>query len=268
MEINDRAVLLTGASGGLGTVMSERLLAEGFTVFAASRHPRADGPGIPITMDVADAASVAAAVTEITRHVGDRGLHAVVNNAAILHAGPVDLLPTEHVHEQLQTNIAGVITVTTACLPLLERSGGRIVNVGSINAQLPLPYWSIYSATKAAVAALSDAWRLELAPRNISVVLLTLGAFDTAIRRTGLRAWTGLDRPGGALRANTALVNVLDATATDPRVAADALAGVLGAAQPDAHVHLGDGIAELVALATQPPATRDLVLGQLLAAAT
>ena len=163
------AVLVTGASRGLGAVMTERLAAEGYRVFAGVRRPGAPvGNGIvPVILDVTATASIARAVAAVEAQIDGGGLHALVNNAAVLHAGPAEMASPDQIEAQLRTNVAGPLLTTQAFLPLLRRGQGRIVNIGSINAQLPMPNWAVYSASKAALLALSDALRIELAPWNI-----------------------------------------------------------------------------------------------------
>ncbi len=194
------------------------------------------------------------------------GLHALVNNAAVLHAGPVETATWEQIDDQLRTNVAAPVMVTQAFLPVLRRGRGRVVNLGSINAQLPLPYWAVYSATKAALLALSDALRMELAPWNIGVTVLTLGAFATDMRSRAQAAWPS-DADGAydeARLASGRLVAMLDSTAGDPGLVADALVEVLRAETPPAHRAVGEGIDDLLALAAQPPDVRAAALQQLL----
>jgi NAD(P)-dependent dehydrogenase (short-subunit alcohol dehydrogenase family) len=260
------AVLITGAGRGLGAVMAQRLGAEGYLVLAGTRGPAPEGDGIvPVRLDVTEAASIEAAVVTVTDQLDGRGLSAIVNNAAVLHASPLELASPASVQEQLQTNVAGPIAVIQAFLPLLRLGGGRIVNVSSINAQLPLPYWAVYSATKAALVAMSDALRMELASAGIAVSVLTLGAFATDIRRDALDAWPSAAAYESARRTTGALVDMLDATAAEPVAAADALLSILDAADPPAHHAAGNGIDELLALAAQPAAVRNAAIGDLLA---
>jgi len=263
------AVLVTGASRGLGAVIAERLAHEGYRVFAGVRRPDAPvGEGIvPVTLDVMSPDSLTRGAAEVEELLGGSGLHALVNNAAILHAGPAETATLEQIDDQLRTNVAGPLLATQAFLPLLRLGHGRIVNVGSINAQLPMPYWAVYSASKAALLALSDALRMELAPWDIAVTVLTLGAFATDMRSRAQSAWSGdaSDRYEPARLASRRLVAMLDSTAGDPGLVADAVIEVLGPHTPPAHRPVGGGIDDLLALATQPADVRAAVLGQLLA---
>ena len=141
--LTGQVAIVTGASRGIGAAMVARLAAAGYTVFAASRRPAAASDGVvPLALDVTDADSVAAAAATVRESLHDGALRAIVNNAAVLHAGPIGL-SAAIVDEQLRTNIGGVVAVTAAFLPQLERRSGRIINVSSINARLPLPYWGV-----------------------------------------------------------------------------------------------------------------------------
>ena len=255
------AVVVTGAARGLGAVIASSLADDGFTVFAGMRRPTPLAhPALhPVALDVTDPASLAAAVTTISERLGDRALAAVVNNAAVLEAGPLELADAVQIDRHLRTNVTGPLLTVQAFLPLLRRGHGRIVNVSSINAQLPMPYWGLYSASKAALVALSDAMRIELAPFGLGVTVLTLGAFATDIRRRALGNWPAVEAYAGARATSEALIAMLDATAADPGNVARAVSAVLHADVPPAHVAVGDGIDDLLALASQPADVRDAV---------
>lgn len=263
------AVVVTGASRGLGAAMARHLVAEGYTVFAGMRRP-ADSttPGsIPLQLDVTDRQSLRAAAATVAERLEGKGLHALVNNAAVLEAGPLELADNGSISRHLDTNIAGPLATIQAFLPALRAGRGRIVNISTINAVLPLPFWGLYSASKAALDALSHALRLELAPTGITVSLLTLGAFATDIRRNALDTWPASDRYRQARATMEALVAMFDATAVDPAIVATAVAELLRSTQPAAHTAVGDGIDDLLALASQPAEVRDTALTQLLDAA-
>lgn len=262
------AVFVTGASRGLGAMMTERLAHEGYRVFSGVRQLGAPaGPGIvPITIDVTSPAAIARAAEMVEDQLDGNGLYALVNNAAVLHAGPVETMTSEQIDDQLRTNVVGPMMTIRAFLPLLRHGRGRIVNIGSVNAQLPLPHWSVYSATKAALVALSEGLRMELAPWNIGVTVLTLGAFATDIRSRAQAAWAAEpdDAYEHARLASARLVAMLDGTASDPGLVADALVEVLRAETPPAHRAVGQGVDDLLTLAAQPADVRAAVLQQLL----
>jgi NAD(P)-dependent dehydrogenase (short-subunit alcohol dehydrogenase family) len=266
---NTLAVVVTGASRGLGAAITSRLAVDGYTVFAAARRripPCAPGV-IPLTLDVTDHRSVHAAAAIVAERLDGHGLHALINNAAVLEAGPLELADPATVARHLQTNIVGPITAVQAFLPQLRARHGRILNISSINASLPLPCWGLYSASKAALAALTDSLRIELAASGVAVSLLTLGAFATDIRRNALAAWPAAGRSTEARAAMEALVGMLDAAAADPAIVTDAVANLLTAPQPAAHLAVGDGVEDLLALAAQPAEVRDAAIVQLLGAA-
>jgi NAD(P)-dependent dehydrogenase (short-subunit alcohol dehydrogenase family) len=281
-------VLVTGASRGIGAEIARRLADEGHLVFAGVRRTGVsptshvavvdavgcapDGGLVPVPLDVTDGRSIAAAVERVSQVLAGRRLLAVVNNAGVLDAGPLELADIEQVERQLRTNVVGPLAVIQAFLPLLRAGRGRIVNVGSINAFLPLPFWGVYSASKAALVALSDALRLELAPCGIPVSLLTLGAFATDIRSDAHTAWAARatgeihDRYHPAREAHARLVATLDATAGEPARVAEAVVGILHAVPPPARCDVGDDVEDLLALAAQTIEARDAVLSTLLRA--
>lgn len=263
------AVVVTGASRGLGAAIAGSLAAEGYTVFAGSRRPLDHAqPGVvTVPLDVADPRSLHTAATMVADRLNGQGLYALVNNAAVLEAGPLEHADADTVARHLQTNVAGPLNAVQAFLPQLRAGQGRIVNISSINANLALPFWGLYSASKAALAALTDSLRMELGPQGVAVTLLTLGAFTTDIRRNALAGWLDGDGYTEARATTEALVRMLDATAADPTVVAQAVATVLRRATPPAHQAIGEGIDDLLALAAQPAEERDAAIAQLLGAA-
>jgi NAD(P)-dependent dehydrogenase (short-subunit alcohol dehydrogenase family) len=178
-------VLVTGASTGIGRACAARFAELGYRVFAGVRKPadgeafRAEGPGRvePVLLDVTSAGSIA----NLCKAVGDEPLAGLVNNAGIATLGPVELLPVETWRKQFEVNVIGLVAVTQACIPLLRRGPGRIVNVGSIADRGALPGSGPYDSSKYAVAAITDVLRMELRPWRISVALIEAGAIATPI---------------------------------------------------------------------------------------
>jgi NAD(P)-dependent dehydrogenase (short-subunit alcohol dehydrogenase family) len=181
-----RAVLLTGAAGGVGRALTEALVARGYRVHAAARHrddPRlVDHPlVVPVALDVTDPDSVALAAAEVAAAEDGRGLYAVVNNAGVIVQGPVELVTPADLRFQLDVNVVGPATVLGAFLPLLRAGDGRVVNVSAATARVAVPMMGPISASKAALESLSDALRVELAPWGIPVSIVEPGAMETSI---------------------------------------------------------------------------------------
>jgi NAD(P)-dependent dehydrogenase (short-subunit alcohol dehydrogenase family) len=195
-------VVVTGASTGIGAACALHLDRLGFQVFAAVRKP-ADGEALrarssarlaPLLMDVTAPDSIARAASEVERAVDPAGLRGLVNNAGIVVAGPLELLPLEALRRQLEVNVVGQVAVTQAFLPLLRRGRGRIVNMGSISGRMATPFMGAYSASKFALEALTDALRVELAPWGIQVIIVEPGAIRTPLWQRGGAAAEELER--------------------------------------------------------------------------
>jgi NAD(P)-dependent dehydrogenase (short-subunit alcohol dehydrogenase family) len=122
---------------------------------------------------VTDEAAVGAALAE----VGE--LDALVNNAGIAIAAPLEFLPPEELARQLDVNVIGQVRVLQAVLPALRRSRGRIVFVGSIGGRSALPFLGAYAASKFALEAITDSLRVELAPFGIHVSIVEPGTIAT-----------------------------------------------------------------------------------------
>src|SRR5271156_215506 len=183
-------VVVTGASSGIGKAAALEFAARGHTVFAAARREDelaklAAASAARITavpLDVTDAESVAAAATRIDELTDGHGVDVLVNSAGYALGGAVEALSSEAVQHQFQTNVFGLLDVTRAFLPRMrERRNGRIINVSSVVGRVVFPGMGVYAATKYALEALSDALRMELAPFDVSVVLVEPGFVKTDI---------------------------------------------------------------------------------------
>lgn len=176
------SVLVTGAGRGIGRAVAEHLLTAGWTVHAGVRRAEDAPAGTnAVRLDVTDPAQVDA----LPETVGGR-LDALVNNAGIVVAGPVEALSSERLREQLEVNLIGTAAVTRAVTPALRASRGRIVFLSSIGGRVSTPFLGAYSASKYAVEGLADALRVELRGQGVRVVLIEPGAIDTDMwRRSG-----------------------------------------------------------------------------------
>jgi NAD(P)-dependent dehydrogenase (short-subunit alcohol dehydrogenase family) len=183
------AVLITGASTGIGMACALELDRRKFRVFAGVRNEEA-GERLrknastlltPVMLDVTDSASISAAATIIKDQTGRQGLAGLVNNAGIGVSGPLELVPIEELRRQFEVNVIGHVAVTQAVLPLLRIAKGRIVNIGSVNGALTPPYLGPYSASKFAMEAITDALRIELRTWGIKVSIIEPGPIATPI---------------------------------------------------------------------------------------
>ena len=188
-----RNVLITGASTGIGKACALRLDAHGWTVFAGVRKLEdADAlkaeasPRLhPVILDVTDTDEIQSARAEIDSRTGAE-LAGLVNNAGITVQGPLEYLAPDELRRQLEVNVVGQLAVTQAFMPAIRKGRGRLVFMSSIAGRTPsLPFVGPYSASKHAIEALAEAFRLELAPWGIAVSSIEPGSIDTPIWRKG-----------------------------------------------------------------------------------
>ncbi|HRE42627.1 MAG TPA: SDR family NAD(P)-dependent oxidoreductase [Terricaulis sp.] len=191
----DRAVVVTGASTGIGRAAVAKAVREGAHVFASVRKA-ADAESLkaefgeavsPLVFDVADEAAVRAGAAEVAAALGGRRLFGLVNNAGIAVPGPLLYLDTDELRRQFEINLFGVHNVTRAFAPLLgadpERSGkaGRIVMISSVGGQNGAPFVGPYASSKFALEGYSQSLRRELLLFGIDVIVIGPGAIATPI---------------------------------------------------------------------------------------
>jgi NAD(P)-dependent dehydrogenase (short-subunit alcohol dehydrogenase family) len=181
------AVLLTGASRGIGRATALRLARAGWTVYATVRSA-ADGQGLvaeaaggavhPLQLEVTSDEGIAALDEALPAR-----LDAIVNNAGIVVSGPLETLSAADLREQFDVNVVGAVALTNLVLPRLRASRGRIVFVSSLSGVISTPMTGAYNASKFALEAIADAWRLELRPWGIKVILVEPAMTDTDLWR-------------------------------------------------------------------------------------
>lgn len=187
MDSGNRAVVVTGTSSGIGHACVLRLASAGFVVFAGVRKAsdgeriarEARGQVIPIEVDVTDERSIRAAVERVGAARRGRGLDALVNNAGIGVAAPVEHIRPEVLRRLFEVNVFGQVAVTQAFLPLIREARGRIVNMGSVGSHITIPFGGALCASKSAFRSLNDALRLELHPFGIHVAMIEPGSIRT-----------------------------------------------------------------------------------------
>src|SRR5437899_11982965 len=166
------AVVVTGASTGIGAAIARHLAGRGFRVFGTVRRAEDEvalaRDGVtPVRMDVTDTASIVRARGEVERALGTTPLIALVNNAGIPAAGPLELFPLDELRRVLEVNLIGVVAVTQAFLSLLKASRGRIVNMSSVAGRGALPFVGPSTAPKFGLEAMSHSLRRALLPSRV-----------------------------------------------------------------------------------------------------
>lgn len=188
MMTRKKSILITGASTGIGKACALHLDKLGFMVFAGVRKAE-DGDTLqkkasetlqPVILDVTKTDTIQAAI-ELISHESDSPLFGLVNNAGIGISGVLEVTPETELRKLLDVNVIGLHAVTRACLPLLRKTAGRIINIGSSASFMAGPGASSYSASKFAVRAMSDSLRLELQPFGMCVSLVAPGAIESDI---------------------------------------------------------------------------------------
>jgi NAD(P)-dependent dehydrogenase (short-subunit alcohol dehydrogenase family) len=248
VNVEQGAVLVTGASSGIGRAIATILAEQGYRVFAGVRRP-SDGkelerlhPGLSsLILDVTDGLSLTDGAQALETELDGRGLAGLISNAGIAHIGPLEYLPQEQWRRQLDVNVLGAVAVTQAMLPLIRRGRGRILFVGSIGGRLAPPLLGPYCASKYALEGLTEALRHELRPWGIPVVLLVPGSVRTGIwekTREQVEALgrhlpaEGLVRYRGFLDQMSESVGNAERTGLALDVVAGAVARAMGAAKP------------------------------------
>lgn len=186
---SNRAVVITGASTGIGAACAIHLDRLGFTVFAGVRKAE-DGIAlqkvssdrlVPLELDVTDLATIEQAHIVVSESVKTNGLFGLINNAGIAVVGPVEAVPIPDFRQQLEVNVIGQVAVTQMFLPLIRQARGRIINMGSIAGLSTMPLMGPYSASKFALEAITDALRLEVQQWGVHVSIIEPGAIATPI---------------------------------------------------------------------------------------
>ncbi len=182
-------VLITGCSSGFGYLTALDLARRGDRVFATMRNPArapqlshaAEQENLALSvhqLDVRDITSVERAVADIGLLAGR--VDVLVNNAGLSVQGPIEILADDELHDQLDTNVGGLVRMVRAVAPLMRAQGaGTIINISSLAGLVGVPFEGGYAASKHAIEAISEALRFELAPFGVQVLLIEPGAYDT-----------------------------------------------------------------------------------------
>jgi NAD(P)-dependent dehydrogenase (short-subunit alcohol dehydrogenase family) len=182
--MNQKTILITGCSTGIGYVCAQGLKSRGYRVFATARKPldvqRLQDEGLEaITLDYRHSDSVQACVADVARRTGGT-LYALFNNGAYGQPGAVEDITRAVLEEQFAANFFGWHELTRACLPLLRSNGtGRIIQCSSVLGLAAMKWRGPYNASKFAIEGLTDTMRLELRGSGIDVVTINPGPIES-----------------------------------------------------------------------------------------
>jgi NAD(P)-dependent dehydrogenase (short-subunit alcohol dehydrogenase family) len=208
-EHSGRSAAITGAGGGLGRDIALGLAAKGYIVFgtamsAAEVQDLKDASGGRVSLTVCDITrepAVKAWAGEVAHALGESGLDLLINNAGILTPGPLEVLPLDAIRQEFAVNVFGALSVINAFLSALRKARGRIVQVSTWTASLPLPFNGPSGASKAAMEVFATVYRAELKRFGIDVVVAAAGNMRT----------------GGPAKTATALTRVADGMSSEHR---------------------------------------------------
>jgi len=182
---NQKSVLITGASSGIGFATAEYLAAQGFHVYAGARDMSTpeglskNSKITPVKLDVTNTEDI----TEVKRIIEEKGagLFGLVNNAGIAKAGALMDVSVEDMRAQFEVNLFGVHQITQAMFPLLLKTKGRIVMMSSDSGFFATPFFGPYCSSKFALEGYSDSLRREITPYGVKVIIIEPGRITTPI---------------------------------------------------------------------------------------
>ncbi len=189
--MNNKAVLITGCSTGIGLHIAETLHSKGYQVFASARK-QSDVEKLTrlglrcLQLDVANSESIQNATkTLLSESNGE--LYALINNAGFGQPGAVEDLSRDALRNQFETNLFGLVELTNLFLPTMHQQGyGRVIQISSVLGFVAMPFRGAYVASKFALEGISDTLRLELKNTNIYVSLVEPGPITSRFRQNSL----------------------------------------------------------------------------------
>src|SRR5580698_8836207 len=181
-----QSAAITGAGGGLGRDIALGLAAKGYIVFGTAisaaevqELKEASGGRVSLTVcDITKEQAVKAWAAGVSEALGG-GLDLLINNAGILTPGPLEVLPLDAIRHEFEVNVFGALSVMNAFLPALRTARGRIVQISTLTASLPLPFNGPSGASKAAMEVFAAVYRAELKRFGIEVVVAPAGNMRT-----------------------------------------------------------------------------------------
>ncbi len=243
-----KIVLISGCSSGIGKSLAMKMASQGHTVFAGARNiSDLKGMGsdiVPVKLDVNNEEDVKNVMTCIEKRCGH--LDILINNAGYGAMGPLAEVPISQVQAQFSTNVFAPLSMAQQALPILRKSKqSLIVNIGSSAGIFTIPFSGVYGASKAAIHALSEVLRMELAPFNVRVMTVYPGGVASAFGDTAAKKLkdtllkNSLYTP--ALPAIEKRARISSNSPTTPEMFSETLIKAMLKSKPPADIRIGHG---------------------------
>ena len=213
-----KIAVVTGGTSGIGKETALYLAKNGCTVYELSRRAEGVAGLHHISADVTDETSVRRAVEQIVQEAGR--IDILVNNAGFGISGAVEFTDTEEAQRQFQVNFFGMVRMNRAVIAAMrQQGGGRIVNLSSVAAPVPIPFQTYYSASKAAINSYTMALGNELRPFGITVCAVQPGDIKTGFTAARQKTQAGDDVYGGRISRSVAGMERDEQTGMQPEAA-------------------------------------------------
>lgn len=256
---NEKVILVTGASSGIGALTARRLAERGYRVAGAARRTdlvRRLPKVLPVPLDLADPDSIERAVAYVEQTFGP--VEVLVNNAGYGEFGAIEETPIESARRQFDVNVFGLVQLTQRVIPAMRAAAtGRIVNVSSLAGEFSSPLGGWYHASKFALEALSDSMRAELRPFGITVAVVQPGPVRTAWHEEAMQTLEATSGDGPYRDMARAVARYHRATqssaiTSNVEPVADVIVEAATAVRPRTRYRVGRGASTAVAFSRLP----------------
>ena len=250
---DNRNVLISGCSSGIGRALVIEFADKGYHVFATARKPEMikyleDNNVSIYQLDVTDPVSIKKCINAVLKKHGR--IDILVNNAGYGQMGPLSDVPIERIRQQYETNVIGSISLIQKIIPSMINNGtGMIVNISSVSGTFTTPFAGVYCSSKAALNSISDALRIELAPFGIKVITVRPGGIKTNFGDTAFGGLEFLDRKKSVYAGIADFIEKRANSSQDNPMSVEKFAEILvqklSVTEPEPVISLGEGARKL-----------------------